>query len=116
MTPFNQTDFADPAIFERLRALSVVRTGHHIQTSFHDLSIKQKRVTNEWLNMYIKEFLSCDNWFDTLLSDFQNLCEEELFDPKLSAKKDYTNIFVRRSCTEPFLIDKETDIADTEYR
>ena len=115
MPSFNQTDFADPDIFERLRALSVVRTGHHIQTSFYELNLKQRRLTNEWLNMYINKFLNCDNWMETLLSDFQTICDEELFDPELSAKKDYTNIFVRRSCIEPKLIDKETDIRDTEY-
>jgi len=115
MPSFNQTDFADPDIFERLRALSVVRTGHHIQTSIYELNLKQRRLANEWLNMYINKFLNCDNWMETLLSDFQTICDEELFDPKLSAKKDYTNTFVRQSCIEPKLIDKETDIRDTEY-
>jgi hypothetical protein len=110
MPSFNQTDFADPNIFERLRALSVVRTGHRIQTSFHDLNLKQRRLANEWLNMYINEFLTCDNWFDILLGDFQTICDEELFDPELSAKKDYTNIYVRQSCSEPKLIEKESDI------
>jgi len=113
--PFNPTDFATPEIFERLRALSIVKTGHKLQTSFHDLSLKQQRITNEWLNIYIHSHLNCENWLEVLLADFQDLCQEELFDPSLNSKKDYTNIYVRQSCIEPKLIDKETDIRDTEY-
>jgi hypothetical protein len=114
--PFTKEDFSDPDVFERLRALSMVRTGNKLQTRFENLTIKQQRFANEWLNTYIFQKLDCDNWMDILLSDFQNLCEEELFDPNLSAKNDYTNVFVRQASSEPVLLDKETDIRDTEYK
>lgn len=113
---FCKTDFEDPNIFERLRALSMVRTGNKLQSKFGDLTLKQRRAANEWLNTYIFKNLNCDNWKDVLLSDFQILCEEELFDPNLNAKNDYTNIFVRQSSLEPVLLDKETNIEDTEYK
>lgn len=114
--PFTKDDFNDPNIFERLRALSMVRTGNKLQTRFDDLTIKKKRMANEWLNTYIFQKLDCDNWLDILLSDFQILCEEEIFDHNLSAKNDYTNVFVRQSSSEPVLLDKETDIRETEYK
>jgi len=114
--PFTKENFSDPNIFERLRALSMVKTGNKIQTRFEHLTMKKQRVANEWLNTYIFQKLDCDNWLDILLSDFQILCEEELFDPNLSATKDYTNVFIRQSSLEPVLLDKETDIRDTEYR
>ncbi len=113
---FCKTDFEDPDIFERLRALSMVRTGNKLQTRFDNLTLKQRRIANEWLNTYIYQKLDCDNWKEILLSDFQILCEEELFDHNLSEKKDYTNVFVRQSSLEPVLIDKETNIEDTEYK
>jgi len=114
--PFTKENFNDPDIFERLRALSMVRTGNKLQTRFDNLTLKKQRFANEWLNTYIFQKLDCDNWKDILLSDFQILCNEELFDPSLSEKKDYTNVFVRQSSLEPVLIDKETDIRDTEYK
>lgn len=114
--PFTKEDFSDPDIFERLRALSMVRTGNKLQTHFDNLTFKQRRIANEWLNTYIYQSLNCDNWMEILLSDFQILCEEELFDPKLSTKKDYTNTFIRQSSIEPVLIDKDVDIRDTEYK
>lgn len=114
--PFGKTDFENPDIFERLRALAMVNTGHKLQGKFSDLSVKQRRDTNDWLNTYIYQKLNCDNWMDTLLSDFNDMCNEKLFDPDLSSKKDYSNVFVRQSSSEPVLLDKETDIRDTEYR
>ena len=114
--PFTKDDFSDPDIFERLRALSMVRTGNKLQTRFDDLTFKKKRIANEWLNTYIYQKLDCDNWMEVLLSDFQILCDEELFDPKLNAKQDYTNVYVKQSCIEPVLIGKDVDIRDTEYK
>ena len=114
--PFTKEDFRDPDVFERLRALSMVRTGNKIHTKFDDLIMKQRRIANEWLNTYIFQKLDCDNWMDILLSDFQTLCEEELFDPNFNAKKDYTNIFIRQSSSVPVLLDKDVDIRDTEYK
>ena len=113
---FSKTDFEDQDIFERLRALTMVKCGHHIQTTMAQLSIKQRRIANDWLNTYIYQKLGCDNWLDCLLTDFQIICNEELFDPDLSYKKDYTNLFIRDSNTFPVLIDKDTDISQTEYR
>lgn len=114
--PFTKEDFSDPDIYERLRALTMVRTGSKLQMRINDLPMKQRRIANEWLNTYIHQRLNCENWKDTLLSDFQIMCEEEIFDPALSAKKDYTNIFVRQSSDVPVLLDKDVDIRDTEYK
>jgi hypothetical protein len=44
------------------------------------------------------------------------MCNEEIFDPALSCKKDYSNLYVRDSNTFPILLDKDIDIAETEYR
>lgn len=113
---FCKSDFEDPEIFERLRALSICKTGNKIQTNFHNLTMKKKREANEWLNSYIFNKLNCDNWREILLNDFQILCHEELFDPDLNSKNDYTTIFVKQSNLEPVLIDKEINIEDTEYK
>ena len=113
---FCKTDYETPEIFERLRALAMVKCGHHIQTSMSQLSLKQKRIVNDWLNAYIFTQLNCENWLDCLIADFQIICNEELFDPELSSKKDYINLFVRDTNTFPVLIDKDTDISETEYR
>jgi hypothetical protein len=114
--PFTKEDFSDPDVFERLRALSMVRTGNKIQTKFDNLTVKKQRVANEWLNTYIFQKLDCDNWKEVLLNDFQILCDEEIFDSNFDAKHDYTNLIIRQSSLEPVLLDKETDIRDTEYR
>jgi hypothetical protein len=114
--PFCKSDFTDPDVFERLRALSIVHCGHKIQTSFHDLTMKQQRFVNTYLNEYIQKKLDCDNWLEVLLGDFQILCNEELFDPSLNAKNDYTNTYVRASNITPVLLEKEVDIADTEFK
>ena len=113
---FSKTDYNNSDIFERLRALTMVRCGHHIQTSMSSLSLKQQRIANDWLNTYIYQKLNCDNWLDCLISDFQIMCNEEIFDPALSCKKDYSNLYVRDSNTFPILLDKDIDIAETEYR
>ncbi len=114
--PFGKSDFEDPDIFERLRALTMVRNGYRLQTKFGQLSVRQRRDANEWLNMYIYKNLNCENWFDILLNDFNEMCNEKIFNPDLNEKKDYSNIFIRQSNLEPVLIDKETDIRDTEYK
>jgi hypothetical protein len=113
---FSKTDYENPEVFERLRALTMVKCGHHIQTTMTQLSLKQKRIVNDWLNAYISSNLQCLNWLDVLIDDFQIICNEELFDPGLSYKKDYTNLYIRESNTFPILIDKDTDISETEYR
>jgi len=114
--PFSKEDFNDPDIYERLRALTMVRTGNKLQLRFDSLPMKQKRIANEWLNTYIHQRLDCDNWKDVLLSDFQIMCEEEIFDPALNAKNDYTNLYVKQSSTVPVLLDKDVDISETEYK
>ena len=113
---FCKTDFENPEVFERLRALAMVKNGHHIQTTMSQLAIKQKRIVNYWLNCYISTNLNCDNWLTILIDDFQIICNEELFDPELSYKKDYSNIYVRDTNTFPILIDKDTDISETEFK
>ena len=90
---FSKTDFEDKDVSERLRALTMVKCGHHIQTNMLQLSLKQKRIANDWLNTYIYQKLQCDHWLQVLIADFQIICNEELFDPELSSKKDYTNLF-----------------------
>jgi uncharacterized protein VirK/YbjX len=113
---FSKTDFEDKDVSERLRALTMVKCGHHIQTSMLQLSLKQKRIANDWLNTYIYQKLQCDHWLQVLIADFQIICNEELFDPELSSKKDYTNLFVRDTNTFPVLLEKDTDISTTEYK
>ena len=65
--PFSKTDYETPEVFERLRALTMVKCGHHIQTSMKQLSLKQIRIANDWLNTYIYQKLNCENWFDVLI-------------------------------------------------
>lgn len=114
--PFSKTDYEDPDVFERLRALTMVKCGHNIQKTMLEMNAKQKRIANEWLNTYIYEKLNCDNWLEVLIADFNIICNEELFDPELSYKKDYTNVYVRNSNAFPILLEKEVDISETEYR
>jgi len=114
--PFCKIDYENPEIFERLRALAMVKCGHHIQTSTSQLSLKKLRMVNDWLNTYIYQKLQCDHWLQVLIADFQIICNEELFDPELSAKLDYTNLFVKDTNTFPVLLEKDTDISTTEYK
>ena len=113
---FTKEDYETPEIFERLRALTMVKCGYNIQTSMLQLSLKQKRIVNDWLNTYIYQNLNCENWLEILIADFQIICNEELFDPELSSKKDYTNIYVRDTNTFPILLEKDVDISETEFR
>ena len=73
-------------------------------------------MANDWLNAYISDKLNCDNWLQVLCDDFQILCEEEIFDHNLSSKHDYTNIRIKQSSLEPVLLEKDVNIADTEYK
>jgi len=105
---FCKTDFENPKVIEKLRAVTMVKSGHHIQTTMSILSLKQKRIVNDWLNAYIVSNLQCENWEAILFNDFQQVCNEELFDPALSPKKDYTNIYIRDTNMVPFLMEKST--------
>ncbi len=88
---FTQTDFNDPDIFERLRAISVVKINKNIMTNFRTLSLKEKRLANLELNNYIKESLGTESWRDTLIFDFNAICREEIFE---NPKFDYAKVYV----------------------
>jgi hypothetical protein len=115
---FCKTDFENPKVIEKLRAVTMVKSGHNIQTTMSLLSLKQKRIVNIWLNTYIATNLQCENWEAVLFNDFQQVCNEELFDPALSPKKDYTNIYIRDTNMVPFLMEKDiidsTDIIENQ--
>ena len=104
MSKFSQEDFKNPITFEMLRAIAMVKTGNPLLTHFSNLPTKQKRVVNEFLNNYIKNQLSGENWEQCLQEDFNELCQEEIFDDTFGEKRDYTNIFVRNTNTEPILL------------
>lgn len=110
---FNKSDFENPVTFEMLRAIAVVGAGNHIMTLYSSLTAKQQRLTNEYLNNYIKTSLSGVDWEQKLQEDFNRLCHEEIFDEALGEKKDYTVFPAKQSSTEPVLI--EGDIMETEY-
>ena len=68
---FSTSDYADPDIYERLRALSMVKINNNILTKFSSLSLKEQRLANLELNKYIRESLANrENWKDTLINDF----------------------------------------------
>ena len=89
---FTKVDFNDPDIFERLRAISVVKINKNIMTKFSSLSLKEKRLANEDLNNYIKQYLGKENWKQTLINDFNSICREELFD---NPKFDFSKVYVQ---------------------
>lgn len=103
---FNKSDFENPETFEMLRAIAVVGAGAPIMHPFATLSAKQKRLTNEYLNNYIKTSLSSADWKEKLQQDFNNLCHEEIFDDTLGEKNDYTVFPVKQSNSEPVLIEE----------
>lgn len=100
---FNKSDFENPMVYEMLRAISVVKCGHPIMTQFSLMSLKSKRIANEYLNNYIKNTLNTVDWEQILQGDFNQLCQEEIFDDSFGEKRDYTNLFVRHTTTEPVL-------------
>lgn len=104
MSKFNQEDFKNPITFEMLRAIAMVKTGNPLLSHFSNLSAKQKRVVNEFLNNYIRNTLADEDWELRLQEDFNELCQEEIFDDSFGEKRDYTNIFVRNTNTEPLLL------------
>jgi hypothetical protein len=110
---FNKSDFENPVTFEMLRAVATVGAGNHIMQPYASLTAKQKRLTNEFLNNYIKTALSGADWEQRLQEDFNRLCNEEIFDDTLGEKKDYTVFPVKQSSIDPVLI--EGDITETEY-
>ena len=55
---FNKSDFENPVTFEMLRAIATVGAGNHIMQPYASLTAKQQRLTNEYLNNYIKTSLS----------------------------------------------------------
>ena len=104
MSLFTKEDFTNPITWEMLRAIATVKCGHSIMTPFNSFAIKQKRVVNEYLNNYIKNSLAGEDWELVLQSDFNDLCQEEIFDDSFGEKRDYTNIFVKNHNPEPVLI------------
>ncbi len=88
---FTNEDFLDPDVFERLRAISVVRINKNIMTKFSTLSIKEKRLANEQLNNYIKEKLNGTDWKETLIAEFNAICREELWE---NPKFDFSKVYV----------------------
>ena len=89
---FNPSDYADPDIYERLRALSMVKINNNILTKFSSLSLKEQRLANLELNKYIRESLANrENWKDTLINDFNMVADEEVFE---NPKFDYAKVYV----------------------
>jgi len=74
---------------------------------YHTLTAKGKRLTNEYLNNYIRHSLNTPDWEEVLQRDFNELCNEEIFDDSFGEKADYTNLAVRQVNTEPVLMVKE---------
>ena len=88
---FSPSDYADPDIYERLRALSMVKINKNILTKFSSLSLKEQRLANLELNKYIRESLGGTDWKDTLINDFNMVANEEVFQ---NPKFDYAKVYV----------------------
>ena len=70
----------DSDIYERLRALSMVKINNNILTKFSSVSLKEQRLANVELNKYIRESLgNREDWKDTLINDFKVIANEEVF-------------------------------------
>ena len=108
---FGKTDFENPITMEMLRAISTVKCGHPIMMPYTLLSAKSKRLTNEYLNNYIRNSLNTPDWEEILQRDFNELCQEEIFDDSFGEKQDYTNLAVKQTNTEPVLMVKEENDA-----
>ena len=91
---FSPSDYSDPDIYERLRALTMVKLNKNILTKFSSLTVKEQRLANEQLNNYIKESLGKDDWKDRLINDFNLVANEEVFQ---NPKFDYSKVFVTPS-------------------
>ena len=91
---FSPADYKDPDIYERLRALTMVKLNKNILTKFSSLTVKEQRLANEQLNNYIRECLGKDDWKDRLINDFNLVANEEVFQ---NPKFDYSKVYVRPS-------------------
>ncbi len=91
---FSPSDYAEPDILERLRALTMVKLNKNILTKFSSLSVKEQRLANLELNKYIKDSLGKEDWKETLINDFNLVANEEVFQ---NPKFDYSKVYVRPS-------------------
>lgn len=82
---FSPKDFSNKEIRDRLHCITLSKMGKYPLTPIESLSFKEKRVANDILNTYIHHLPHLrEDWYATLLRDFNIVCEEEIFNhPKI---------------------------------
>jgi hypothetical protein len=104
---FCPDDFLNKDIKEKLQVITMSKLGKYPLTDFETLTMKEKRVANEIVNEYIRKLptLKAD-WNDKLTYDFNQVCNEEIFNhPKI----DFTQGIVKQRPIENFEPIIETD-------
>jgi len=82
---FSPDDIASQENTKMLTLVVMTKIGKPPLTNFHKLLIKDKKIFNTTLNEYIKSFPD-ENWKETLTSDFNNACCDEIFNENFSPK------------------------------
>lgn len=102
---FGLEDFARKEIREKLHVITLSKMNKYPLMDFNSLSLKEKRIGNEILNDYISK-LPKEDWFLKLTSDFNQVCQEDIFN---NPKIDYTSSLFKQQPYENFEPVVETD-------
>lgn len=78
MPLFTKDDFLKPEIGEKLSVIIMNKMKKPVLTAFKNLKIREKKEFNELLNQYIQTL--GEDWDNILTKDFNETCQEELFD------------------------------------
>ena len=102
---FCQSDWSNKETREKLHVVTMSKLNKYPLTAFDTLSFKEKRIANELLNNYIREFPE-RGWEDKLTTDFNQICVEEIFE---NPKIDFTSLPFKQKNLENYPIE-ETDM------
>ena len=78
MPPFTKADFMKPEVAQKLSVVIMCKMDKPVLTPFNSLKSREKKVFNQLLNNYISTL--GENWNDILIQDFNETCQDELFD------------------------------------
>jgi len=107
MSYFTKEDFKEN--WERLTVIVNHKLGISVLSPFKTLTDSKKKRFNKVLNEYIREIDAHENWEERLLSDFQDVVQEEIFDnPNFKVE----NQFVKEGGHEVLLTEEQRDFLE----
>jgi len=96
---FNQNDFQIHS--QRLSVIIMKKMNKPILTSFRRITENEKKKFNKLLNEYIHS-LPSEEWLDTIINDFNDIVQEDVFNDGFDPSK----VYVPNVNTEPQLLEE----------